>query len=140
MQETTGGWHLPGWQGGRQEHVTALEESGQGPRNGSLRWSLQQGKVEKRQWEGGRVPWASDHPPLKVQIEEGEEKMGERVRECKAEGIHLSKSLLFHKTTTMHDYNMLSPALITLHELSPLAFKTTLTAIIFTLWMRPGRH
>lgn len=49
-----------------------------GPRNSSLRWALQQGEVEKEQWEGGHVFWVSDHPPVVVgphSLMEGEERM-----------------------------------------------------------------
>lgn len=51
-----------------------------GPENGSLRWALQQEKVEKGLWEGDNVFWVSDHPPVVVGpeslMEEAEERVG----------------------------------------------------------------
>lgn len=40
---------------------------------------MQQGQVEKGQWEGGHVFWVSDRPPVVVgpdSLMEGEERMG----------------------------------------------------------------
>lgn len=55
--------------------------------------------------------------------------------------VHLSKllsSFIKTITTIMHDYNVFSSVLITLHELSHLVFTTNLTAIIIFMGERTG--